>query len=100
MRRVLVTGANKGIGLAIVEAILNEHTDTFVYLGSRDRARGDEARAKLGDRASRVEVIALDVASNASAQAAAKKVERLYAIVNNAGIGSGRRSSASSSTAR
>jgi len=89
MRRVLVTGANKGIGFAIVEAILNEHSDTFVYLGSRDRARGDEARAKLGDRASRVEVLALDVASDASAQAAAKKVEHLYAIVNNAGIGSG-----------
>ncbi len=89
MRRVLVTGANKGIGFAIVEAILNEQSDAFVYLGSRDRARGDEARAKLGDRASRVEVLALDVASEASAQAAAKKVERLYAIVNNAGIGSG-----------
>ncbi len=89
MRRVLVTGANKGIGFAIVEAILNEHPDTFVYLGSRDHARGEEARAKLGDRASRVEVLALDVASDASAQAAAKKVESLYAIVNNAGIGSG-----------
>jgi NAD(P)-dependent dehydrogenase (short-subunit alcohol dehydrogenase family) len=89
MRRVLVTGANKGIGFAIVEAILNEHSDAFVYLGSRDRARGDEARAKLGDRASRVEVLALDVTSDASAQAAAKNVLPLYAIVNNAGIGSG-----------
>jgi NAD(P)-dependent dehydrogenase (short-subunit alcohol dehydrogenase family) len=89
MRRVLVTGANKGIGFAIVEAILNEHPDAFVYLGSRDRARGDEARAKLGDRASRVEVLTLDVASDASVQAAAKKVESLYAIVNNAGIGMG-----------
>lgn len=89
MRRVLVTGANKGIGFAIVEAILNEHSDSFVYLGSRDRARGDEARAKLGDRASRVEVVAIDVANEASVQAASKKVESLYAIVNNAGIGSG-----------
>jgi NAD(P)-dependent dehydrogenase (short-subunit alcohol dehydrogenase family) len=89
MRRILVTGANKGIGFAIVEAILNEHAGTFVYLGSRDRARGDEARAKLGDRASRVEVLALDVASEASVQAAAKSALPLYAIVNNAGIGSG-----------
>lgn len=89
MRRVLVTGANKGIGFAIVEAILNEHTDTFVYLGSRDPARGQEARAKLGERASRVQVLALDVADDASVQAAAKEVEPLYAIVNNAGIGMG-----------
>ncbi len=40
MRRILVTGANKGIGLAIARAILEEHDDTFVYLGSRDADRG------------------------------------------------------------
>jgi len=32
MRRILVTGANKGIGLAIVTAILSEHDDTVVLL--------------------------------------------------------------------
>ena len=35
MRRVLVTGANKGIGRAIAQAILEHADDTFVYLGSR-----------------------------------------------------------------
>ena len=40
MRRILVTGANKGIGLALVEAILAQHADTFVYLGARDAGRG------------------------------------------------------------
>lgn len=51
MRRILVTGPNKGIGLAIVEAILSEHDDTFVFLGSRDPGRGEVARrspAELG----------------------------------------------------
>jgi NAD(P)-dependent dehydrogenase (short-subunit alcohol dehydrogenase family) len=43
MRRVLVTGANKGIGLAIARGILAEHDDTFVLLGSRERARGQAA---------------------------------------------------------
>ena len=47
MRRIVVTGANKGIGLAIVEAILTEHADTFVYLGSRDEGRGRAAVAAL-----------------------------------------------------
>ena len=91
MRRILVTGANKGIGLAIVEAILTQHNDTFVYLGSRDLERGREAVVGLvrdhADWKSRVEVLALDVADDRSVAEAASRVEKLYAIVNNAGIG-------------
>ena len=48
MRRVVVTGANKGIGWAIVTAILEEHDDTFVFLGARDPGRGRAARERLG----------------------------------------------------
>lgn len=97
MRRILVTGANKGIGLAIVQAILEAHADTFVYLGSRDVARGRAAAATIIDRhpewKERIEVIALDVAADASVAAAAERVassagaEKLYGIVNNAGLG-------------
>ncbi len=93
MRRILVTGANKGIGLAIAQAILEEHDDTFVYLGSRDAERGKTAAATLPQ--ARIEVVALDVASDRSVTAAAEHVarhaggEKLYAIVNNAGIGTG-----------
>ena len=36
MKSVLVTGANKGIGLAIVDAILREQPRYRVLLGSRD----------------------------------------------------------------
>lgn len=101
MKRILVTGANKGIGLAIVTAILDDHDDAFVLLGSRDLARGRASREELvaahpswGDR---VEVLELDVASDASVSAAARRVaERfegeatpLQAVVNNAGIGLG-----------
>lgn len=99
MRRILVTGANKGIGLAIVEAILSEHADTFVYLGSRDVKRGRDAAAGL-ERAhpelkSRLEVVSIDVGDDASVAQASRRVgeslrsERLYALVNNAGIGGG-----------
>merc|ERR1712073_140400 len=49
---ILVTGGNKGIGLAIVEALLQEVEDSIVLLGSRDAARGrqavDQVVGKLG----------------------------------------------------
>lgn len=99
MRRILVTGANKGIGLAIVEAILGEQGDAFVYLGSRDAARGRAAVAGLErahpDWKGRLELVAIDVASDASVAEAARRVaeslhgEKLYGVVNNAGIGGG-----------
>jgi len=44
MRVVLVTGANKGIGLAIAKKALTTATDTHVVLASRNSAKG---RARL-----------------------------------------------------
>jgi carbonyl reductase 1 len=100
MRRILVTGANKGIGLAIATAILEEHADTFVLVGSRSPERGRVAveglRAGRPDWNERVELLELDTASDESVARAARIVQQkfgaertpLYAVVNNAGIGS------------
>jgi NAD(P)-dependent dehydrogenase (short-subunit alcohol dehydrogenase family) len=99
MKRILVTGANKGIGLAIATAILDEHDDTYVLLGTRNAERGREAAGGLTGShpgwADRIGVIELDVSSDASVGRAAREVgERfgqdpapLYGLVNNAGIG-------------
>ena len=99
MRRVLVTGANKGIGFAIAERILEEGDDTFVFLGSRDRDRGEAAAESLrnanADRANRIQAVEIDVASDESVRIAATQVraacedDKLYGIVNNAGVGFG-----------
>lgn len=98
MRRVLVTGANKGIGFAIVRGILAEHADTFVFLGSRDPARGqaaiDALIAAQPSYKGRLLLVELDVSSDESVTAAVDKVRQdsgpgglLYGVVNNAGIG-------------
>jgi carbonyl reductase 1 len=100
-RRILITGANKGIGLATARAILDAHDDTFVLLGSRSLERGQAAHAELlSDRpewSARLEVVAIDVSDAVSVEAAARELalrfdglaHPLYALVNNAGIGLG-----------
>lgn len=100
-KRILITGANKGIGLATVRAVLEARDDTEVLLGSRSLQRGEAALDSLiGDEpdwSGRVEVLQIDVADDASVAAAAQVVASkygsdpapLFALVNNAGIGLG-----------
>lgn len=101
MKRIVVTGANKGIGRAVVEAILGQHRDTVVLLGSRNEARGAATRDAIAaahpELGERVQRLIIDVASDDSVAAAAADVAQrwpneptpLYGVVNNAGIGVG-----------
>eukprot|EP00040_Diaphanoeca_grandis_P014773 m.75065 g.75065 ORF g.75065 m.75065 type:complete len:291 (-) comp24732_c0_seq1:285-1157(-) len=95
-KKVFVTGANKGIGLAIVEELLESEPDTYVLLGSRNLQRGVDAMksivAQTPEFESRIEVVEIDVCSKDSIAKAAASVEAkhgkacLYALINNAGI--------------
>lgn len=97
MKVIVVTGANKGIGFAIVDQILSHHEDCFVYLGARNAQRGEEACEKLmmsnPSRKDRLGFLQLDVASDHSVKDAAGELakrlggQKVFAIVNNAGIG-------------
>ena len=101
MRRILVTGANKGIGLAITIAILERDADTSVVLGSRSLERGSAALASIVEAhpewASRLQLLELDVSSGPSVERAAAELKAsfvgeqtpLLGIVNNAGVALG-----------
>ena len=95
LRKVLVTGANKGIGKQICARILADVADSFVYLGARDAGRGAAAVASIIDAnpaaAGRVELLEMDTTDDASVAAAAAKVDGpLHGLCNNAGVGFGR----------
>ncbi|CAM9702315.1 unnamed protein product [Hapterophycus canaliculatus] len=104
MPRFLVTGANKGIGLSVVKGILDANTNAFVFLGSRDAARGQTAVQSLlaensASYSGRVEALQIDVSDETSVAKAAETVRsrllvggdagspvRLQALINNAGM--------------
>ena len=103
-KKVLVTGANKGIGKAICKKILETQPDVHVLLGSRDLQRGTVALENLkrelkstdASAGDRISCIHLDVTSDESVSAAVLQVKEavaadlpLYGIVNNAGVGFG-----------
>merc|ERR1719434_48626 len=88
---ILVTGGNKGIGLAIVEALLQELEDSIVLLGSRDALRGQQAvDGVLGKQFQpRLQPVLIDVTSQESVDKAAASVKidhgKIYGVINNAG---------------
>jgi NAD(P)-dependent dehydrogenase (short-subunit alcohol dehydrogenase family) len=86
MTNILITGANKGLGRETARRLLElGHT---VYLGARDRERGERAAAELDAR-----TLLLDVTSDTSVRDAAAQLReqagQLDVLVNNAGVPGG-----------
>jgi NAD(P)-dependent dehydrogenase (short-subunit alcohol dehydrogenase family) len=75
-RTVLVTGANRGIGRALVDEALRRGAKR-VYSGTRQ---------PLAHPDGRVTTLLLDVTDAAQIQAAAERVDALDVLVNNAGL--------------
>jgi carbonyl reductase 1 len=88
MKKILVTGGNSGIGFALCKRLVAE--GCYVYLGSRDKTRGEAAVREINSPDT-CELVVIDVQSEESVKNAVEKISpvELYAVVNNAGIGLG-----------
>jgi len=92
MKKVLITGANKGVGLETARQLLEN--GYYVFIGSRRMENGESAVLKLNQAGySNVEAIQLDVTDQLSVDRARKKIESrtevLDVLINNAGINGG-----------
>jgi NAD(P)-dependent dehydrogenase (short-subunit alcohol dehydrogenase family) len=92
MKSALITGANKGIGLATAKELLqNEY---FVYIGCRDIQKGEVAvNDLLANGFGNIKAIELDVTNSKSILSAKNIIEKeqgkLDVLINNAGISGG-----------
>src|SRR5258708_22012623 len=76
-KTILITGANRGIGRALVAEALRRGAKT-VYAGTRS------GELQIAD--GRVTPLKLDVTNTAQIQGAAERVESLDVLINNAGV--------------
>lgn len=76
-KTVLVTGANRGIGKALVEEVLRKGAKR-VYAAARQPVTHPDGR---------VTPITLDITDTAQIQSAVEKIDALDILINNAGLG-------------
>jgi NAD(P)-dependent dehydrogenase (short-subunit alcohol dehydrogenase family) len=87
-KTVLVTGANRGIGLAIARQLTE--LGNSVLLGSRDFKAGEDAAKSLRRPGLDVEPVQIDLTAAATIDAAIKNIKKsgrhVDSLVNNAGV--------------
>ncbi|QKD61627.2 uncharacterized protein FOBCDRAFT_192088 [Fusarium oxysporum Fo47] len=91
MVTILVTGANRGIGYAIVQAIATRLPSSTIVLGCRRKDAAQEVIESLIDSGikGKLGFVELDIENDASIEAAVASLEREYGkldvLINNAG---------------
>lgn len=97
MKTVLITGANRSIGFEAARQLIQQ--GYFVYLGSRDIKKGQEAAERLkAEGFISVEPVEIDVTKTGSIKTARQSIgtrtTSLDVLINNAGILGGMQQSA------
>ncbi len=89
-RVALVTGANGGLGLCTAERLAAAGADVVMACRNQTKAAEALTRVERTARGSRVSLLSLDLASQASVREAAAKataeLDRIDILVNNAGV--------------
>ncbi|KAL9041517.1 MAG: hypothetical protein Q9214_004082, partial [Letrouitia sp. 1 TL-2023] len=91
-RTILVTGANRGIGFSILQALATKSPSDRYLLGTRTIESGHAAVAQLREHGitSTIDILQLDVTSDTSITAAEQfireKAGKLDILINNAGV--------------
>jgi NAD(P)-dependent dehydrogenase (short-subunit alcohol dehydrogenase family) len=84
----LITGANKGIGFEIARQLGMQKM--IILVGTRDRARRDEAIKRLESEGVEAIAVHIDVTDQSTIESAASYIDNTYGkldiLVNNAGI--------------
>ncbi|KAG9663533.1 NAD(P)-binding protein, partial [Aureobasidium melanogenum] len=89
---ILITGANRGIGLCIAQTLVQKNARDTIIVTARAQASASEAIQKLKEAGaqSALDSIALDVTSDESIHALVSVIQerygRLDVLINNAGI--------------
>ena len=88
MRRIFITGSNRGIGLALVRRGLAD--GNVVFAACRSPAKAEALRRLKGTHRDKIKVLRLDLLDPDSHEAARKEVEAqagaIDVLINNAGI--------------
>ena len=81
MNNILITGANKGIGFETAKQLAQK--GNYIYLGSRDKAKGTEAVRQLKDQGiSNVALLVIDITEiDVERDSADERTVRLAALL-------------------
>jgi len=75
---ILITGANRGIGFCIAQAIARRSQSCCILVASRDLSSAENAISQLQDLKANFQPVALDVTSDESVKACLETIKSTH----------------------